>query len=111
VERRRHPSCEDARQPLCRTAARTVARSIPYPPGRSGHNLALAAAQIPSGYELREAAETFDAIADWSISFCYPADDPSQAEPLPELGEAVAWLQRLDTFRVAVAAAVAAPPV
>jgi hypothetical protein len=34
----------------------------------------------------------FDAIADWSVSFRYPPDDPLQAEPLPEPGEAVAWL-------------------
>jgi HEPN domain-containing protein len=87
-----------------------VALRIAYPRGRSGHDLALAAAQIPPGHRLREAAEAFDAIADWSISFRYPADDPLQAEPLPELDELLVWLQRIDAFRAEVASLVAAPP-
>jgi HEPN domain-containing protein len=101
--------CQQAAEKLIKAVL--VALCIPYPRGRSGHDLGLAAAQIPSGHELREAAEAFDAIADWSISFRYPADDPLQAEPLPEPSEVVAWLQRIGMFRVAVAAAVAAPPV
>jgi hypothetical protein len=84
VERRRHPSCEHARQALCRIAARTVARSIPYPRGRSGHDLGQAAAEMHSGHELREAAEVFDAIADWSLSFRYPS-------PVKLLPESNAW--------------------
>jgi hypothetical protein len=87
-----------------------VALRIAYPRGRSGHDIGLAAAQIPSDHKLREAAEAFDAIADWSISFRYPADDPLQAEPPPEPQEVVAWLQRIDAFRAEVALLIAAPP-
>jgi HEPN domain-containing protein len=100
--------CQQAAEKLIKAVL--VALRIAYPRGRSGHDLGLAAAQIPLGHELREAAGSFDEIADWSISFRYPADDPLQAEPLPEPSEVVAWLQRIDTFRVAVAALVAAPP-
>ena len=87
-----------------------VALDIPYPRGRSGHDLALAAAQIPSNHNLRQAAEAFDAIADWSISFRYPADDPLQAEPLPEPEEVAGWLQRIQAFHAEVASLVAAAP-
>ena len=58
--------------------------------------LGLAATQIPSAHKLREAAEAFDAIANWPISFRYPADDPMQAEPLPETSELSAWVQRIE---------------
>jgi hypothetical protein len=54
--------------------------------------------------------QAFDAIADWSISFRYPADDPLQAEPLPEPGEVAAWLQRIETFRAEVASLIASTP-
>lgn len=69
--------------------------------------LGRAAALIPLGHKLREAAAAFDAIADWSISFRYPADDPMQAEPLPEPSEVASWLQRIDTFRAEVASLIA----
>jgi len=99
--------CQQAAEKLIKAVL--VALRIAYPRGRSGHDLGLAATQIPSGHRLREAAEAFDAIADWSISFRYPADDPLQAEPLPEPSEVVARLQRIDAFRAAVAALVGAP--
>lgn len=87
-----------------------VALRIAYPRGRLGHDLGRAAALIPLGHKLREAAASFDAIADWSISFRYPADDPLQAEPLPEPSEVAAWLQRIDAFRAEVASLLASPP-
>jgi HEPN domain-containing protein len=87
-----------------------VALQVGYPRGRSGHDLGLAAALIPSGHKLRAAAEAFDAIADWSISFRYPADDPLQEEPLPEPGEVAVWLQRIDMFRAEVASLFATDP-
>jgi len=80
--------CQQAAQKLIKAVP--VALRIAYPRGRSGHDLGLAAAQIPIGHEPRETAEGFDAIGDWSISFRYPADDPLQAEPLPEPNEVVA---------------------
>jgi HEPN domain-containing protein len=100
--------CQQAAEKLIKAVL--VDLRIAYPRGRSGHDLGLAAVQIPSGHRLREAAEAFDAIADWSISFRYPADDPLQAEPLPELDELLVWLQRIDAFRAEVAALIAAPP-
>lgn len=100
--------CQQAAEKLIKAVL--VAPRIAYPRGRSGHDLGLAAAQIPSGHRLRQAAEAFDAIADWSIAFRYPADDPLQAEPLPEPSEVMAWLQRIDSFRAEVAALIAAPP-
>jgi hypothetical protein len=87
-----------------------VALSIPYPRDRSGHDLGLAAALIPLGHTLREPAALFDAIADWSISFRYPADDPLQAEPLPESAEVAGWLQRIEVFRAEVASLIASAP-
>ena len=87
-----------------------VILGIAYPRGRSGHDLGFAARQIPFGHRLRETAEAFDAIADWSISFRYPADDPSQAEPLPEPGDVVTWVRRIDAFRGDVVTLVATPP-
>jgi hypothetical protein len=51
----------------------------------------LAAAQIPHGHKLRDAAAAFDAIADWSISFRYPA-------------------QRINAFHGEVASLVASSP-
>jgi HEPN domain-containing protein len=80
--------CQQAAEKLIKVVL--VALRIAYPRGRSGHDLGLAAAQIPSGHELREAAGAFDAIADWPISFRYPVDDPLQAEPLSEPSE-VGW--------------------
>jgi HEPN domain-containing protein len=93
--------CQQAAEKLIK--ALLVVLDIGYPRGRSGHDLGLAAAQIPSGHELRAAAEAFDAITDWSISFRYPADDPLQEEPLPDPGEVAVWLQRVDAFRAKVA--------
>lgn len=98
--------CQQAAEKLIKAVL--VALDIAYPRGRSGHHLALAAAQIPPGHNLRQTAEAFDAIADWSISFRYPADDPLQAEPLPEPDEVAGWLQRIQAFRAEVASLVAA---
>ncbi len=67
-----------------RIKAVLVALHVAYPRGRSGHDLGLAASLIPADHKLRAAAEAFDTIADWSISFRYPADDPLQEEPLPD---------------------------
>jgi HEPN domain-containing protein len=100
--------CQQAAEKLIKAVL--VVLRIAYPRGRSGHDPGLAAAQIPSGHKLRKAAEAFDAIADWSISFRYPADDPLQAEPLPESSEIAAWFQRIATFRADVAALIAASP-
>jgi HEPN domain-containing protein len=100
--------CQQAAEKLIKAVL--VALRIPYPRGRSGHDLGLAAALNPLGHKLRETAASFDTIADWSISFRYPADDPLQAEPLPEAGEVAAWLQRIDTFRAEVASLLASPP-
>jgi HEPN domain-containing protein len=97
--------CQQAAEKLIK-----VALNIAYPRGRSGHDLGLAAAQIPHGHKLRDAAATFDAIADWSISFRYPADDPLQAEPLPEPSEVAAWVQRISAFHGEVASLVASSP-
>jgi HEPN domain-containing protein len=99
--------CQQAAEKLIKAVL--VALRIAYPRGRTGHDLGLAAAQIPPGHELRDAAEAFDAIADWSISFRYPADDPLQAEPLPEPDEVFVWLQRIDRFRAEVASLITAP--
>lgn len=44
--------CQQAAEKLIKAVL--VALCIPYPRGRSGHDLGLAAAQIPSGHELRE---------------------------------------------------------
>jgi len=99
--------CQQAAEKLIKAVL--VALRIAYPRGRSGHDLGLAAAQIPSEHKLRAAAEAFDAITDWSISFRYPADDPLQEEPLPEPGELRVWLQRVDEFRAEVASLIAAP--
>jgi HEPN domain-containing protein len=98
--------CQQAAEKLIKAVL--VALRIAYPRGRSGHDLGLAAMQIPSGHKLREAAEAFDAIADWSISFRYPADDPMQAEPLPEPSEVLAWVKRIDAFRSDVVSLLAA---
>src|SRR5208337_2898701 len=100
--------CQQAAEKLIKAVL--VVLRVAYPRGRAGHDLGLAAAQIPSGHKLREAAEAFDAIADWSISFRYPADDPLQAEPLPEPHEIATWLQRIAAFRADVAALIAASP-
>ena len=100
--------CQQAAEKLIKAVL--VALSIPYPRGRSGHDLGRAAALIPLGHKLREPAAAFDAIADWSISFRYPAGDPLQAEPLPEPGEVAAWLQRIETFRAEVASLIASTP-
>lgn len=100
--------CQQAAEKLIKAVL--VALNIAYPRGRSGHDLGLAAAQIPDGHKLRDAAAAFDAIADWSISFRYPADDPLQAEPLPEPSEVAAWVQRINAFHGEVASLVAALP-
>jgi HEPN domain-containing protein len=100
--------CQQAAEKLIK--ALLVALRIAYPRGRSGHDIGLAAAQNPSDHNLRAAAETFDAIADWAISFRYPADDPLQAEPLPEPQEVATWLQRIDAFRAEVASLIATQP-
>jgi HEPN domain-containing protein len=100
--------CQQAAEKLIK--AILVALRIAYLRGRSGHDLGLAAAQIPADHKLRKAAEAFDSIADWSISFRYPADDPLQAEPLPNSDEIASWLQRLVAFRAEVALLIARPP-
>jgi HEPN domain-containing protein len=100
--------CQQAAEKLIKAVL--VVLRLAYPRGRSGHDLGLAAAQIPCGHKLRQAAEAFDAITDWSISFRYPADDPLQAEPLPEPEEITAWLQRVAAFRADVASLIAASP-
>jgi HEPN domain-containing protein len=99
--------CQKAAEKLIKAVL--VVLRIAYPRGRLGHDLGLAAAQIPSGHKLRAAAEAFDTIADWSISFRYPSDDPLQAEPLPESDEIAVWMQHIAAFRAEVASLVAAP--
>jgi HEPN domain-containing protein len=93
--------CQQAVEKLIKGAL--VALRIAYPRGRSGHDLRLAASQIPLGHPLRAAAEAFDDITDWSVSFRYPADDPMQAEPLPTAEEVTVWLARIEVFRADVA--------
>jgi hypothetical protein len=76
----------------------------------------LAAARVALAWRLhkfhptRAAAEAFDAIAVWAISFRYPADDPLQAEPLPEPSEVATWLLRIDALRAEVASQIATQP-
>jgi HEPN domain-containing protein len=77
--------CQQAAEKLIKSVL--VALQISYPRGRSGHDPGLAAAQIPPDNECRQMARAFETITDWSVSFRYPADDPSQAEPLPDPGE------------------------
>jgi HEPN domain-containing protein len=63
--------CQQAPEKLIKAVL--VALRIAYTRGRSSPDLGLAAAQIPHGHKLRAVAAAFDAIADWSISFRYPA--------------------------------------
>ena len=100
--------CQQAAEKLIKAVL--VVLNIAYPRGRSGHDLGLAAAQVPHGHKLRDAAAAFDAIADWSISFRYPADDPLQAEPAPEPSKVAAWVQRINAFHGEVASLVASSP-
>lgn len=100
--------CQQAAEKLIKAVM--VALSIPYSRGRAGHDLGRAATLIPLGHKLRQTAASFEAIADWSISFRCPADEPLQAEPLPEQGEVAAWLQGIDTFRAEVASLIASSP-
>jgi hypothetical protein len=80
---------------------------IAYPRGRKGHNIALAAAEIPASHGLAGDAQALGALTQWATAWRHPADDPATAAPLPRAADIEQWAEKVEAFLNAVTAELA----